>query len=133
MHWSPLSVNSNFWHIVCSKQQVYQDLGNFSMKISSKAGFRMRPAKKSTPCFIKKASRCAADRTSKTTCFIFHFLYNTQRFYEKIFWLVQWWKLYYSHIFFTQRTTDFDRLKRNMTEESFFWLQLDSNPQPLSS
>ena len=44
---------------------------------------RQRRAKKSTPCLIKKASRCAADRTSKT-CFIFHFLYNTQRFYEKI-------------------------------------------------
>ena len=39
--------------------------------------------KKSTPCLIKKASRCAADRTSKTTFFIFHF-YITQRFYEKI-------------------------------------------------
>ena len=34
-----------------------------------------RRAKKSTPCLIKKASRCAADRTSKTTKFlIFHFL-----------------------------------------------------------
>ena len=33
-----------------------------------------RRAKKSTPCLIKKASRCAADRTSKTTFFIFHFL-----------------------------------------------------------
>ena len=31
--------------------------------------------KKSTPCLIKNASRCAADRTSKTTTFfIFHFL-----------------------------------------------------------
>ena len=35
-------------------------------------------AKKSMPCFIQKASRCAADRMSKTTMlFIFHFLYNT--------------------------------------------------------
>ena len=35
--------------------------------------------KKSTPFFIQKASRCAADRTSKaTTLFIFHFLYNTK-------------------------------------------------------
>ena len=33
---------------------------------------------KITPCFIQKASRCAADRTSKTTTlFIFHFLCNT--------------------------------------------------------
>ena len=30
--------------------------------------------KKSMPCLIKKASRCAADHTSKTTMlFIFHF------------------------------------------------------------
>ena len=44
---------------------------------------RQRRAKKSTPCLIKKASRCAADRTSKTTLFVFHF-YITQRSYEKI-------------------------------------------------
>ena len=37
-----------------------------------------RHAKKSTPCLIKRASRCATDRMSKTTMFfIFHFLYNT--------------------------------------------------------
>ena len=37
------------------------------------------------PCLIQKTSRCAADHISKTiTCFIFHFLYNTQRFYKKI-------------------------------------------------
>ena len=38
----------------------------------------MRPAiahaKKSTTCLIIKASRCAADRMSKTTIFIFQFL-----------------------------------------------------------
>ena len=33
------------------------------------------PSKKSMPCLINKASRCAAYRTSKTTTFlIFHFL-----------------------------------------------------------
>ena len=38
-----------------------------------------RHAKKSRPCLIKKASRCAADCTSKiTTFFIFHFLSNTK-------------------------------------------------------
>ena len=42
-----------------------------------------RRAKKSTPCLIKKASRCATDRTSKATFFIFRF-YTTQRSYEKI-------------------------------------------------
>ena len=45
---------------------------------------RQRHAKKNKPCLIKKASRCAADRTSKTTTFfIFHFLV-TQRSYGKI-------------------------------------------------
>ena len=35
-------------------------------------------AKRSTSYLIKKASRCATDRTSKTTFFIFRFLYNTK-------------------------------------------------------
>ena len=40
---------------------------------------------KSTPCLIKKASRCVAVCTSKTTTFfVFHFRYNMQRFYKKI-------------------------------------------------
>ena len=54
--------------------------------------------------------------------------YKTQRSYEKIVYLfvislVQWWKLYYIYISFTQRTTDFDRLKKEtwMMEQSFFW------------
>ena len=85
-------------------------------------------AKKSTPCLIKKASRCAVDRTSKTTTFfIFHFLYNTKFLRENhvylfVIWLVQWWKLYYIYIFFTQRTTDFDRLKRNMNDGTIVFL-----------
>ena len=36
--------------------------------------------------------------------------------------LVQWWKLYYIYIFFTQRTTDFDRLKRNMNDGTIVFL-----------
>ena len=40
---------------------------------------RQRRAKKSTPCLIDKGSRCAADRTSKTTFFIFHFLYKEHK------------------------------------------------------
>ena len=39
---------------------------------------RWTRAKKSTPCLIEKASRCATDRTSKTTFFVFCFLYNTK-------------------------------------------------------
>ena len=74
-------------------------------------------AKRNTSCLIKKAWRCATDRTSKTTTsFVF---YITQRSYEKIMciviWLVQWWKLYYIYIFLIQRTADFDRLQRNMS------------------
>ena len=50
----------------------------------ARAGLRtrlkhLRRAKKSTPCLIKKASRRAADRTSKTTTFfIFHYLWITK-------------------------------------------------------
>ena len=39
--------------------------------------------KKSTPCLIKKASRCAADRLKQQRFLSFTF-YKTQRFYEKI-------------------------------------------------
>ena len=43
-----------------------------------------RCAKKSTPCLIKKASRCAADHMSKTTTFFIFCFYKIQRSYEKI-------------------------------------------------
>ena len=85
-----------------------------------------RHANKSTPYFIKKASRCAADCTSKTAAFfIFHFLYNTKILRENhvylfVISLVQWWKLYCIYSFFTQRTTD--NIKETwMMEQSFFW------------
>ena len=67
----------------------------------------LRRAKKSMPCFIQKASRCVADRTSKTaTLFIFHFLYSTKilrEYHLYLFFisLVQWRKLHYIFIFFT--------------------------------
>ena len=88
---------------------------------------RYRRAKKSMPCLIKKASRCATDCMSKTTVFfIFYFLYNTKILRENnvylFIWLVQWWKLYYIYIFFTQRTTDFGRLKRNMNDGTIVFL-----------
>ena len=87
-----------------------------------------RRAKKSRPCLIKKPSRCATDRTSKTaTFFIFRFLYDTKKkkknhVYLFLIWLVQWWKLHYIYIFFTQKTTDFDKLKRNMSDWAIFFL-----------
>ena len=89
---------------------------------------RGRPAKKSTPCLIKKASRCVTDHASKTTTFfIFRFLYNAKILQENlvylfVIWLVQWWKLYYVYIFFSQKTTDFERLKRNMSDGTIVFL-----------
>ena len=61
---------------------------------------------------IKNDSRYAPDPTSKTTFFIFHFLYNTKisrenHVYLFVNWLVQWWELYCIYIFFTERTIDF--------------------------
>ena len=64
---------------------------------------------------------------SHVNAFFFHFLYNTKILRENhvylfVVRLVQWWKLYYIYIFFTQRTTDFHRLKRNMNDETIIFL-----------
>ena len=60
--------------IVKEIKRVYR-LGHMRRTILRARLKHWRRAKKSTPCLIKKASRCAADRTSKTTTFfIFHFL-----------------------------------------------------------
>ena len=53
--------------------------------------------------------------------------YKTQKSYEKImrtYLLFHWFKdeSYYIYIFFTQRTTDFDRLKRNMNDGTIVFL-----------
>ena len=84
----------------------------------------LEACKKSTPCLIQKALRCAADRTSKTTTlFIFHFLYNTKILRENNVYffisLFQWWKLYYIFTFFIQRITDFKRVFASL----FFLIQ----------
>ena len=52
----------------------------------------LETCKKSTPCFIQKASRCAAERTSKTTMFlIFCILYNTKILQENhLHFLFHW-------------------------------------------
>ena len=79
---------------------------------------KQRHDKKSMPCLIEKASRCVADSTSKTTMLLSFTFHITERSFEKIMGivvsLVHWSKLYYIYIFFTQRMTDFNRLKRNM-------------------
>ena len=60
-----------------------------------------------------------------------HFLsftfYNTKILWENhvylfVIWLVQWWKLCYISIFFTQRTTDLDRLKQNLDDGTIIFL-----------
>ena len=108
------------------KRNYFQNYSKFRLQHMRRAITRtclcthlkpLRCAKKSMPCLIKKASRCAADCMSKTTVFfIFYFLYNTKILRENnvylFIWLVQWWKLYYIYIFFTQRMTDFDRLEK---------------------
>ena len=49
---------------------------------------RGRPAKKSTPCLIKKASSCVTDHASKITMFfIFRFLYNAKILQENLVYL----------------------------------------------
>ena len=105
------------------------DFGLWGLRLHARASthaWSIRDAqKKSKLCLIQKASRCPAHRMSKTTTlFIFHFLYNTKILRENhvYLWLVQWWKLYYIYIFFTQRTTDFDRLKRNMNDGTIVFL-----------
>ena len=88
-----------------------------------------RRAKKSTPCLIKKASRCAADCTPKTTT-----LFIFQRAYEKLLKILRENHAYSclfficrSVLFFTQRTTDSDRLKRNMNNGTIVFLTLTSS------
>ena len=86
-----------------------------------------RHAKRSMPCLIKKASGCTADHTSKTIFFIFHFLYNIKDFTGKscvfICYLIgSVVKTVLYLYFFTQRRTDFGRLKRNVTDGTIIFL-----------
>ena len=113
--------NKNFWRLAQASANEACD----STRTPLHTPKTLETCLKSTPCLIKKASRCAADRTSKTTFFIFHFLYNTKILRENhvYLWLVQWWKLYYIYIFFTQRTTNFHRLKRNMNDGTIVFLK----------
>ena len=94
---------SRLWHMRCTPLHTPKAL---------------EMCKKSMPCLLQKASRCAADCKSKTTMlFIFHFLYNSEILWENFVYLffisfVQWWKLYYIFSFFTWRTTDIERIKK---------------------
>ena len=62
------------WHMMCAmaRAHLYPHLKHW------------RHARKSMPCLIKKASRCAADRMSITAKFFIFPFYQTQRSYEKI-------------------------------------------------
>ena len=74
-----------------------------------------RHAKKSIPTLIQKASRCAADRTSKTTTLFSFTFYKTQRSYKKImciYFLFHWFSgeivLYFYFLYIKN-----DRLRKN--------------------
>ena len=75
------------------KRNYFQNYSKFRLQHMRRAITRtclcthlkpLRCAKKSMPCLIKKASRCAADCMSKTTVFLSFTFYITQRSYEKI-------------------------------------------------
>ena len=112
---------------------------------------RIKRAKKSIPCLIKKASRCAADSTSKTrflsptfckiqrsydkiTCICYfigslvkiklhlHFLYRKDNRLQQIKKKHEWWNNHF-----------FDIFTYHLNLKIFKWLQLDLNPEPLSS
>ena len=85
--------------------------------------------KHALPCLIKKASRCPRDHLPKTMFFIFQRSYkklskisHENHAYSFVISLIQWWELYYIYIFSTQRTTDFDRLKRNINDWTIVFL-----------
>ena len=74
LHWA-LSTETNFykfWNLGL-QASTYEVCDRTCMPLHTPE--TLEASKKSTPCLIKKASRCAADRMSKTTTFfIFHFL-----------------------------------------------------------
>ena len=78
--------------------------------------------------WLKKLQSVQQIKHLKQQRFLYFNFYKTQRSYEKnlvylfIILLVQWWKLCYICIFFTQRMTDFDRLKRNMNDGTTVFL-----------
>ena len=76
-----------------------------------------RHVKKACLVWLKKLQGVRKNARLKQQHFLSFVFYITQRSYEKIMcivtWLVQWSKLYYICIFFTERMTDFDRFKRN--------------------
>ena len=87
-----------------------------------------RCAKKSTPCLIKKLQgvRQIARRNK-----VFHLskLFERETFKDLtrkscvfVISLIQWWKLYHIYIFFTQSTTGFNKLKRNMNDGTIVFL-----------
>ena len=86
---------------------------------------RWRRVKKAHLVWLKKLQGVQKIARLKQHFLSFVF-YITQRSYEKIMciviWLGQWWKLYYICIFFTERMTDFDRLKRNMSDGTIVFL-----------
>ena len=82
--------------------------------------------KKSTPCLIKKASRCAADCMFKITFYLSLSTKHKDLMRKSCVFIYYFIgsvvKIYYIYIFFTERKVDFDRLKRNMNDgKSIYW------------
>ena len=81
------------------------------------------------PCLIKKASRCAADHTSRTTMFFIILsstFYKIQRSYEKImcicYFIGSLVKIVLYLHFLDINDKDFDKLKRNMNDGTIVFL-----------
>ena len=82
--------------------------------------------KKACLVWLKKLHGVQQIAHLKQHCFLPPTFYKIQRSYEKKFLfvilLVHWWKFYYIYIFFTQSMTDFDKLKRNISDATIIFL-----------
>ena len=125
---------------LCSTNDNHKMYGSWDMECDSK----LRHIRHAIAC-TRLCTRLKCWRHAKKACLVClkklqgvrqitrlkqHFLsfvfYITQKSYKKIMciviWLVQWWKLHYIYISFTQRTTHFDRLRRNMSDGTIVFL-----------
>ena len=144
IYWWP-----SWWH--CAWYYFYAGFDMRNAIAHAHLCMRIKRAKKSIPCLIKKASRCAADSTSKTrflsptfckiqrsydkiTCICYfigslvkiklhlHFLYRKDNRLQQIKKKHEWWNNHF-----------FDIFTYHLNLKIFKWLQLDLNPEPLSS
>ena len=76
-----MHVRSDIILFRCSQASAYETCERTRTPLHTPKTLDM--LKKSTPCLIKKASRCAADRTSKTTFLSFTFYVTHKDFTRK--------------------------------------------------